>query len=1009
MRKRLLLATTLAYAVWGICPTAAEEPASPAPAPLSVAVRAGAHPDFDRIVFDWPRDVKYDLRQDGAKATITFDASANLQFSRDVASRLSRARGFSQSGDGKRVTVSFTTGNAATVKAFTSGTAVVIDVTGKAAAEPAPAAAPAKAEQPPPAPAPQPVAAAAVTPAAAPAAAPTPAAAAPAPTPAAAVAPTAVPPAAPPPAPETAAVAAPPPAPQAATPAPPPRVVAPVRAAAPDVDLSKGPVLIANFDPRLILRAAVYQRAGYGYIVFENKLTLPAETLSGDAPVKFKFTPLDLPRNAGFDFPMPPNAEIRATLDGTAWKIYLTKPQTTPPISSTLIPQPDFPLGGRLLLPAPDSPEPVRLTDPIVGDELIVVPLGQSAAFNIERRMADVVVLPAAQGLVLKPLIDRLLVRTVSDGVEITTEGGLQLSRAFDTGGSQQTSARAKAAATGKSMFDFPTWAGKEGETFTETRQRLQQTIVDVPEAERTRARLELARFYFANGYGVEALSLLNMLLKQMPDLRAHGDFVALLGASKVLANRPEDGLRDLTLPLLAGQPEVELWQAIALAELRDWKAAEEKFAATQRLLAAYPEPFYSRYSILSVEAALTAGKDSEAFTWLDAFAKDTHPQSAEAAIAYLNGALHAKAGRAAAAEKSWRMAAAGRDRLYKVRAELALIDLAVSTGSLTPAQAADRLEALRFAWRGDDLEVDILRRLGEFYIQARNVKAGLNNLGQAIALYPSSAMTPSIRVEMADIFRDVFLGDLGKKLSSVDALTLYQQYRDLMPAGPTGDAVLRNLSERLVAIDLLDQASSILDEMVRTRLQGDEKYRTALRLAGIRLLDHKPDAALATLDGLGDGLPAAMKEEQTLLRARALSELHRDAEASALLKDNHAPSTKLLRADIAMRSHDWEGAAAALLDLAGPPDGAPATPEKADYLLNAAIAYALANNQPGLDRLAIDYSKALADTRQFDTFRMLTRPERTGQLRDLAAAQAQLSQVDMFRGVLNAYRSTKP
>src|SRR6185312_6329127 len=104
--------------------------------------------------------------------------------------------------------------------------------------------------------------------------------------------------------------------------------------------------------------------------------------------------------------------------------------------------------------------------------------------------MADFRILPAAQGLVIEPLTDKLIVREVSDGIEVTAEGGLHLSSAVDTGASRQSSESTKATAAGKSLFDFTTWRGKPNETFTETRQRLQQTIVDVPEAERNRARL---------------------------------------------------------------------------------------------------------------------------------------------------------------------------------------------------------------------------------------------------------------------------------------------------------------------------------------------------------------------------------------------------------------------------------------------------------------------------------------------------------------------------------------
>ena len=44
---------------------------------------------------------------------------------------------------------------------------------------------------------------------------------------------------------------------------------------------------------------------------------------------------------------------------------------------------------------------------------------------------------------------------------------------------------------------------------------------------------------------------------------------------------------------------------------------------------------------------------------------------------------------------------------------------------------------------------------------------------------------------------------------------------------------------------------------------------------------------------------------------------------------------------------------------------------------------------------------------RSFDTFQMLTEPEKTGQMRDLGAAQSQISQVDMFQDFLNKYRQS--
>lgn len=994
MRKKFLLATSLAFTVFGALPVCAQI------AP-TVAVRAGAHQNYDRVVFDWPRNVKFSIKHSGEQASITFDAAADMKFTPDVETALTRAHGFAAHRDDGHVTVSFTVGPNATLKTFTSSTSVVVDISGKAAST----GAETKAAPLPPAPIPQPAsdkAAESKTPvpeASKPAASPTPAPASSTPAPDLSASPPK----------STVAAKVDATAPVAASSASASVAVAHAKPNEPALELSDTPVLVATLDAHVPTRAAIYERADMGYIIFDRKLALPPAALENGAPTQINLQMLDLPMVSGYRFPLPANSELHATLDGTIWKIFLSKKQATMPVTTALVAQPDFALGARFLLPLPDAPEPIHMVDPIVGDNLILVPLAQSEAFNAARHMTDLTILPAAQGLVIKPLTDKVIVRAVSDGIEITAEGGLLLSHAIDTGASQQSASRAKAAAMGKSMFDFATWSGKIGETFTKTRQRLQQTIVDVPEAERNRARLELARFYFANGNGEEALSLLNVLAKQVPDLRAHADFMALLGASEILAYRPDDGLRDLSLPMLADQPEVALWQAVGLAQLRDWQHAEEKFAIRENILTGYPEPFFSHFFVLAIESALAVNKDHEAADWLDFVTAAPHSPAIDPALDYLRGALHAKAGRAAAAEEEWKKVLSSNDRLYKVRAELALVDLGVSTASLTPAQAADRLEALRFGWRGDDLEVDILHRLGQFYVEAKNAKAGLNAMSQAVTLYPSSPMVPAIHAEMAKVFYDVFLGDLGKKLSPIDSLTLYQQYRSLMPTGKDGDIIMSNLAERLVAVDLLDQSASILEDLVRNRLQGEDKDRTALRLSGIRLLDHKPNEALVALDLIGnDTLNPVMQNERILLRARALSELHRDDEAKALLKDNNSQGAKVLRADIAMHAQAWGDAAKALMDLVGPPPSGvdSLTAEQAGWLINAAIAYALANDQTGLDKLAIDYGTAMKDMPQNDTFRMLTQPEKTGQLRDLAAAQSQISQVDMFQGFLNSYRN---
>jgi hypothetical protein len=1032
LRRKIFVFAFLCAALTGAGPLwAAPEAPQTAPqrAPVSLVFRAAEHPDFDRLVFDAPRGFSYKLQREGAEVQIVFAAPAEVKIKEPGLSRVRGLRAAMEPGTKPHLVVRFNVAAKAILKDFLSGASIVIDVYGPPAPEQA-AKPQETAKEAPQKPEP-----------------------AKTPTPVASSAPAAPPPVSLPPAAAQAAPSQAPTNPVAAPQKPldqiarslaasaakltsvnlidnknlehfPAKDNAPTHSenaliadkakpssvAAPAIQIGDDPVQIATFDPRVVVGLVAYARAGVGTVFFDRKITLDPAALSGGNPLHVQLEPIDLPRNSGFRFEMPEGAELHATRAGTAWQIFVTRPKNEIAVATQLVAQPDFALGARLLLPTANASEPVRYVDPVVGDTLILVPLRDTIDFLEPRRLADLQILPSAQGLVVRPEHSQVVARIVSDGVEITSEGGLKLSPAHDrttvTGDARKKRTKAK------TIFNLNAWRGRPGQPFTEARQTLMQTIADVPEAQKPLARLELARFYFARGMAEESLAILGLMEKQNPDLVGHPEYIAFRGADRILEGADEEGLKDLESPLLEGtqSPEIDLWKAVGYANLRDWDNAEQRFLVGQDVLADYPEPFRSHFTILSVEAALAAGKDHEAADWLATFEAGPYDEKVEPAVKYLKGVLASKAGHAEQAGALWREAAHGDDRLYKIRAELALTDLGVATHSLTPLQAVDRLEGLRFAWRGDELEIDILQRLGEYYFDAKNYKAGLGALGQALRYYPTSPLASALRAEMSKVFRDLFLTPKGDGFSPIEALALYEEYQDLKPTGDDGNAIQLSLAEKLVPIDLLDQAGNLMTDLVKNGLKGAEKARVGTRLAGIRLLDHRPDLALAALDlsqAEAAQAPPEMQAERLVLRARAMAETKKYDDALALLQNAKQPAALALRADILMKAQRWPDAAKALLDVAGPPPkaGAVLTKDQADALLSAAIALSLANDNPGLDKLAIDYGAAMTGTAQEDTFRVLTRPEKAMQVRDIAAAQTKLSEVDMFRGFLDAYR----
>ena len=81
-----------------------------------------------------------------------------------------------------------------------------------------------------------------------------------------------------------------------------------------------------------------------------------------------------------------------------------------------------------------------------------------------------------------------------------------------------------------------------------------------------------------------------------------------------------------------------------------------------------------------------------------------------------------------------------------------------------------------------------------------------------------------------------------------IDALSLFYDFRDLTPVGRRGDEMIRKLADRLVSVDLLDQAAELLQHQVDNRLQGAARAQVAVRLAVIYLMGRKPDRAIQAL-----------------------------------------------------------------------------------------------------------------------------------------------------------------
>ena len=954
------------------------KPAKPAKPSESVGLRVGAHDGYSRLVFDWRRDTPYAVDAKDGRATVTFSRPAAIDGAAVERRRPAHVEGFAARVEGDKTIVELTLAPGARLRHFRDGPRVAIDVLAPAK-QPEPAKPQAKAE-------------------AKPEAKTEPEKAEPAKA-------------------ETTAPK-PQPAKEAKAAASPPDPKAPRIGVAPD-----GRSLRLDFAWPQPTPAAIFTRAGRLWLVFGARAELDLRALKAADGV-LEAEQLRHPNVTALRLQLREGLAPAARRDGGVWTVRLG-PQTAPASAVTATPEPAAAPKPRVFISANEPGAPVELADPEVGDRLIVVPTlagGQGAPGA--RDFVTFGLLPSAQGVALRPRVEGLQVIALKDGVAVSAPGGMALSApspvaaqaaALSTGKPTAAAAQprlsttlsaapaesSRHAALEPPLMDLPAWS-RAGRNFVEERQTLQRDAATAPKAKRNAARFELAKFLFANDLATEALAQLSMILKTDPNVAREPIFRAVRGAALLLAGRPAEAAEELAHAELDRYGDVALWRGAALAAEGRLEEANRQFGAAFESLAGLPESLRERLLLAWAKAAVEATDLQGADAALGLARELPQTPALTAQIALLSGRAAELRREPDVALEEYEAAAASAYRPVRGPAALARTELRLKRKLITPQGALEALEKLHFAWRGDSFEVTLMQHLAELRFMTEDYLGGLDVLRQAVTYFPKSPLAKPLGQRMAQVFGELFQDGKADALSPVNALALYYEFKELTPAGAPGDAMIQKLADRLVGVDLLDQASKLLDHQVSYRLKGEEQARVGARLAVIQLLDKQPQKALASLEKTKNAqLPPPLEAERRQLAARAYADLGQGAETLRLLEGDSSTAADLLRADLHWREQKWPEAARALRSLLASHESdeqALGELEQAQ-VVKLAVALYMGNDAAGVDALRQRFGARMAEGKHAESFKLLTSeidPSKI-EFRKLAGAIARVDELEAF------------
>lgn len=500
----------------------------------------------------------------------------------------------------------------------------------------------------------------------------------------------------------------------------------------------------------------------------------------------------------------------------------------------------------------------------------------------------------------------------------------------------------------------------------------------------------------------------MRVMEKGRPELLNNPEFRALRGAARLVMGHLPDAAADLYHPSLQNNDEARFWQAVLRAREGDMKGAARFLRHLGAIIQPYPKALKVPLGLLVAEGGIALGSVRTARTFLDLVEAESPKPADRAELGYLAGLLAEMSGDTDSAVSEWEQVQTGPNRPSRARATKARTELLLRKKEMGPQEAIEEFENLRYAWRGDDFEFDVLLRLGELYIDVADFRNGLRTLRQAATHFRTHARAAEVTQKMADSFASLYLDNAADKLAPVTAIALYDEFRELTPPGKRGDLLVRKLAERLVDIDLLDRAAKLLQAQIEFRLVGVEKADAGTELARVHILNRQPEMALQSLKETEfAGLPPELAERRRHLAATALHDLKRTPEALALLKEDKSVGADEMRVEIYWANQDWANTAQALRRLVRASKAEPGQSvddQQAENILNLATTLTLSGNQRAINRLRKDFGPGMDESPFRDAFRLIAGAQSLG-LVDYRTIGGKVAQAENFQGFMAAYR----
>ena len=385
-----------------------------------------------------------------------------------------------------------------------------------------------------------------------------------------------------------------------------------------------------------------------------------------------------------------------------------------------------------------------------------------------------------------------------------------------------------------------------------------------------------------------------------------------------------------------------------------------------------YPSYIYNDFALLTLEDLLKRNDLEEAEKIINILREEDR-FDVQNSIKFFKGLFLVKSDGKEEAFKLWEEILDGyKDRYNRARAKFAMTVFMIDNNEINNEEAIEKLNSIRPVWKGGILEFHILKLLGELYMKEEKYMEGFSVQREAINAFPGSNQALLIAKAMSDKFIEIFAQNEEDELDDLEAVKLFYEFRELTPIGKLGDEIVSLIINRLISLDLLERAISLLSHQVDFRLVGNQKDDATSKLIDIYLMRNELQKALDVInESMNRNIPDDLALERKYIKASILTNLGKNNHVLKLLKGDYSRRAAFLRSDVFWKNKVWRKVVQELEHYFHQMrrEGKMLDDTSIEQLIHLSLSYAMIGRKNSVEILHDDFYNLIKDKSKRDIF----------------------------------------